>query len=355
MRRTLLEHLTTRVGSAVDDALLAAARYRFGRHTGPRGDRSRLLDEATAFYRRPEILSGEQFFRAPARPVVRERRVRTLSDGEVVDLAFDSEFEPRWERMRLDYWKGEAPSPNRVAHVRMLRHTAPRPSLVCLHGYATGQWFIEERSFVASWLYGLGLDVSLFVLPFHAQRASRPGPPVWPSPHVARTNEGFAHAMGDIGAYLGWLRARGAPSVSVCGMSLGAYSAALLATVARLDFAALMIPVASWPELFWAHGEGRSERAKAEAEGITLARMKAAMEVVTPLARAPLLDGERVLVLDAAGDRIAPTEHADWLADHFHARRLTHAGGHVLLARGGPLKAIARRMRELSLLPGERF
>lgn len=350
MRRTLLDQLATRVGSTIDDALLAAARFRFGRHTGPRGDRSRLLDEATEFYRRPEILSGAGFFLPPDRALVRERRVSLLPDGERVDIAFDSGFEPRWERMRLDYWKGVTPHPNRVAHVRMLRHTTPRPSLICLHGYATGQWFIEERSFVARWLYEIGLDVSLFVLPFHAQRAARPGPPAWPSPHVARTNEGFGHAMSDLVAFIGWLRERGAPSVSVCGMSLGAFSAALLATLKPLDFAALMIPVASWPELFWWHGEGRRERADAEAEGITLLRMKAAMAVTAPLGRTPLLDGERVLVLDAEGDRIAPPVHADWLAEHFRARRITLAGGHLLLARGAPFKAIARRMRELSLL-----
>ena len=350
----LLSRITSSVAGVVDGAVLAAARGRFGSHVPreradgrARVDRSRLLDEATAFYRQPAMLSGAQFFLPPPRATMRERRVRTLDDGEVVDISFESSYQTRWERMRED-WR--AHQGNRTGQVRMLRHATPQPALICLHGYTGGHYFIEERSFVARSLYRLGLDVALFTLPFHALRASRAGSPAWPSPNVARTNEGFGHAMHDLAAFIAWLRARGAPSVSACGMSLGANATALLATLEPLDFAGLMIPVASFGDLFWWHGEGRPERAEAEAEGITLDRMKAALEVVTPLARRPLLDGERVLVIDAEGDRITPREHATWLTDHFHARRLTCAGGHVLLGRQRPFRALVGRLRDLAIL-----
>ncbi len=349
----LFDRIATGIGRAVDEAVLAATRAPLSRRTprstsGP--SRSRLLDEATAFYRRPDVLSGEAFFLPPPRPRPHEQRVALLPDGEIVDVTWPSPFEPRWEPARGDYLRHER---NRSCWVRMLRHATPRPSLICLHGYSAGHWFIEERSFLARWLYRVGLDVSLFVLPFHAQRAVRSGPPPWPSPNVARTNEGFAHAMYDLQAFARWLRERGAPSVSACGMSLGGFSTALLATVEPLDFAAMMIPVASFAELFWTHGAGRPELRSAMAEGITLARVKAALEVTTPLSRRPLLDAERVLVIDAEGDRIAPREHAEWLAGHFGARRITLPGGHVLLHRGAPLKAIVRRMQELAIFSRE--
>ena len=351
---SLIKRIGTQLGSALDDALVNAARLRFARHSGPRRGRSQLLDEASEFYRQPEFLERDRFFLPPERARPSERRVRTLRDGEVVDARFPSRFVPRWDRMAPDYL---AHVENRTAHVRMLRHTRPRASIICLHGYAGGRQFFSERAFAAEWLYRIGLDVSLFVLPFHGPRASRgqATAPIWPSPHVARTNEGFAHAMHDLGAWIRWLRERGAPQVIVCGMSLGGFTTALTATVEKLDFAAPMIPVASWAELFWTHGRESPERAAAEAEGITLERMRAALEVTTPLARRPRLPGDRVLVLDAEGDKIAPREHSAWLADHFRARRVSFHGGHVLqLGRGTAFRALARRLAELGMIPPRR-
>ena len=257
-----------------------------------------------------------------------EQRVRSLAGGgEVVNLRFPSRYEPRWEAMRREYL---AHAENRVAYVRMLRHATPRPAMICLHGYAGGRWFLEERSFVARWLHSIGLDVALFVLPFHQQRAPRPGFRSGPRRTWRGSTRGSATRCTISRALTVWLKSRGAPSVSACGQSLGGYTTALLATLEPLAFAGLIIPVASFGDLFWHHGEGRPEGAAAEAEGITLERMNAAMEVVTPLARAPRVAPERVLVLEAAGDRIAPSTHAARLADHFHAQRIAFAGGHVL-------------------------
>src|SRR5436305_13241132 len=113
-------------------------------------------------------------------------------------------------------------------------------------------------------------------------------------------------------------------------MSLGCYTTSLWATVDNLDFAAPMIPVASFPDLLWAHGEGRADRARAEREGITLDMLRDAMACHTPILRAPMTAPERMLVLNAAGDRIAPPEHAERLQKHFGCEMMTFTGGHVL-------------------------
>src|SRR5262245_19055843 len=152
---SILSRLGTSLGSALDDALLGAARVRFASHTprrGASGERARWLADATAFYRG---FSGDQFFAEPPRAEVSEARVGVLADGgEVADVSFPSRFEPRWERMR-DEWA--AHPENRVAHLRMLRHATPRPALICLHGYAGGRYFFNEVSFAARWLYKIGL------------------------------------------------------------------------------------------------------------------------------------------------------------------------------------------------------
>ena len=75
------------------------------------------------------------------------------------------------------------------------------------------------------------MNVALFVLPFHGKRAGADAP-VWPSVNVARTNEGFAHAIHDLRVLMRWLgdQSEGKP-IAAMGMSLGGYTTSLLATV----------------------------------------------------------------------------------------------------------------------------
>jgi len=346
------------VGATLDEVVLSAMSLRFAKQRpGARRsrapeptDRRALLAEAIAFYRRPEILSGERLFAAP--PPARmtsERRGALPGGGRVVDLKWESAFEPLWEAVRADY---QAHAPNRFNHARVLQHPTPAATMICLHGYGGGPFFVEERAFPTRWLYELGMNVALFQLPFHAKRGG-PEAPVWPSVNVARTNEGFAHAIFDLRVLMQWLReaSAGGP-IAVCGMSLGGYTTALLATVEPLAFAGPMIPVASFPDLLWGHGEGSAERARAEREGITREMLRDAMACHTPLLRAPLLSPERVLVMSADGDRIAPPEHATRLARHFGAEELREPGGHLLqMWRGVAFRAMARRLASLSLLP----
>jgi alpha-beta hydrolase superfamily lysophospholipase len=356
-RRDWLERVATQVGGAVDQAVLSALGFRFQTRRPPvraprapgddRTDRRALLANAISFYR-----GCEPFFVEPARPrVFEERRGPLAGGGEIVDLKWASAFEPRWPALRDDYLSY---APNRNAYARVFRHAEPRPVLFCIHGYRGGHLFIEERAFAVRWLYKIGLDVVLFDLPFHGRRARAPGArrggpdaPVWPSVNVGRTNEGFAHAIYDLRALIAYLRARD-PSrpIAVAGMSLGGYTTSLLATVEPLAFAAPIIPVASFPDLLWAHGEGRPERARAERDGITVEMLREAMAVHTPLLRAPKTPPERVLVISADGDRIAPPDHAARLARHFGAEELRLVGGHLLqLERGEMFRALARRLR----------
>ena len=75
--------------------------------------------------------------------------------------------------------------------------------------------------------------------------------------------------------------------------------------------------------------------------------LRAAMAVHTPLERAPTLSGDRMLVVSAEGDRIAPPEHAERLARHFDADELRFAGGHVFqVGRSEAFRAIVRRLAE---------
>ena len=332
----------TGVGGLVDAAILGAMRLRFDRTMPkPTEDRRALLFDIISFYRS----LGDGLFAPPRAAEVRqERRGRLADGGEIVDLAWPSGWLPAWEPVRAQYLAVEA---NRRACARLYRHgDGARNTLVLLHGYGGGHFFVEERAYPVRWLYRLGLDVVLFTLPFHALRGG--GGAVWPSANPARTNEGFGQAIHDLRALLRWLAP---PRLAMSGMSLGGYTTALFATVEALDFACPMIPVASFPDLFWFHGEGRPERLRAEREGITLDLMRDAMAVHTPLSRAPKIAPAQMLVVSAAGDRIAPPQHAERLAAHFRCEELRFAGGHVLqLGRGDAFRALARKLASVGLI-----
>jgi pimeloyl-ACP methyl ester carboxylesterase len=331
------------MGGLVDAAILGAMRLRFDRKVPvPVEDRRAALHDLIAFYQK----LGDGLFVAPdAADAHEERRGKLADGGEIVDLAWPSEYVPAFEPIRAHYLASEK---NRRACARVFRHkNGPRNTLVLIHGYRGGQFFVEERAFPVRWLYRLGLDVVLFTLPFHALRGQARNPP-WPSANPARNNEGFGQAIYDLRALLLRLAP---PKIAVAGMSLGGYTTALMATVAPLDFACPMIPVASFPDLYWHHGDGRPERLRAEREGITLEMVQQAMAVHTPLLRRPLVAPEKMLVVAAEGDRIAPPEHADRLAAHFQCEELRFAGGHVLqLGRGDAFRALARKLASAGLI-----
>ncbi len=344
--------VASRIGGAIDDLMLSAMSLRFSRQRPgsrrPRApeptDRRALLAEAIAFYNRPEILSGERFFAEPPRARMTVKR----KNPRLIDLCWESSFVPHWDLVRDDYLSHE---PNRTCYARVLMHEHPAPTMVCLHGYGGGQYFVEERAFPTKWLYERGMNVALFILPFHGRRAGADAP-VWPSVNVARTNEGFAHAIHDVRVLMRWLQEQSANKpIAVCGMSLGGYTTALLATVEELAFAAPMIPVSSFPDLLWNHGEGSPDRARAEREGITVEMLQQAMACHTPLLRKPMVPPERMMIVSAHGDRIVPPEHATRLAAHFGVEELRETGAHILqLWRGTAFRTLGRKLGALGLL-----
>ncbi len=343
-RRNWATGVTTSIGGLVDGAILGAMRLRFDKKVPPPvEDRRAALHDVIQFYR----TLGEGLFAEPRAAEVRHERRGKMSDGgEIVDLAWPSAYEPKLPAIRSQYLAYEA---NRRACARLFRHDAraPRNTIVLIHGYRSGSFFVEERAFPVKWLYGLGLDVVLFTLPFHALRGNQRTPP-WPSANPARSNEGFGQAIHDLRALV---RHLSPPALAMAGKSLGGYTTALYATIEPLAFACPMIPIASFPDLYWHHGEGQPERLRAEREGITLAMMQEAMAIHTPLVRAPKIGRDQMLVVSAAGDRIAPPEHAERLAAHFGCEELRFAGGHVLqLGRGDAFRALARKLAAARLI-----
>jgi pimeloyl-ACP methyl ester carboxylesterase len=309
---------------------------------GPR-ERAQALRAITALYDRTEHFARpETFFGEREAITPRETPVRR----GVVDLAWPSERPPFAADLAELYGATRA---NRLAQARLFRGDgAARPTLVLVHGYLGGVHAIEERAWPIDAFVKRGLDVALFVLPFHGPRGDGRRPK-FPGSDPRFTVEGFRQGIADLDALVGILRSRGAPHVGVMGMSLGGYTSALAATtIADLDFAAPFVPLASLAD--FARDDGRlvgTDEDKDEQHRL----LENAYAVVSPLARTARVPRDRLLVLGSERDGITPITHAEKLAAHLGARLVRMPGGHLVqIGRGDGFRALLAMLREQSIL-----
>ena len=293
------------------------------------------------------------FFPEPAAPDV---ALKSLGEGplgtQVVDLTFRSEYVPFLPAAREAYL---AAHENFTAHARWWTSDRGRPTIVLLHGWAGGNPWMTQRTFVVPYWLRHGYDVVAFVLPFHAQRAPDGAHASWPSPNPLRTNEGFGHAIYDLRALARFLRARGASAVGAMGMSLGGYTTALWASVAGpddvggIDFAVAMIPAVSMADLMWRHGEDSPVRRRAAQAGITGELLAEVFAVHAPLTRPPRVPSAARFVIAGKGDRITPPDQALALAAHWKSDVLWFDGGHLAqVGRGDALRTVRRALGALA-------
>lgn len=294
------------------------------------------------------------FFPEPKVPHFNCIRRGDLPGGWVEDLSFPSYHAPD-RAIALEFLR-RYPE-NATAFARHYRHAgAGHPAVVCLHGWGGGSFPVEARIFGARWLYEQGLDVYLYVHPYHGARRPadvRIGATLYPSSDIGRTNEGMLQAAWELRTLVARHRQLTGAGAGVMGMSLGGYTTAMLATVApELAFAVPMMPIADLPALMWKLGEGSKDRKEAEASGVSFADLCRAMSVHSPLAHPLALPRERVLIIAGKGDTIVPPDHAAALWEHFDRPQIHwFAGGHLMhFGREGYLLHLQRLLVELGLL-----
>jgi dienelactone hydrolase len=352
----------TRASAAIDRGVLRFMERQMAPRTPKLADDARRdLMTIARDYSDNTLGSPSPFFPTPeaARPTL-----QPVGDGplgtQVVDLAWSSEYRPFHPLAREPYL---AVVENQTAHARWWTSDRGRPTLVVLHGWGGGNYWLESRAFTVPYWLRHGYDVVAFQLPFHGNRAAAGGAalPGFPSPNPLRTNEGFGQAIFDLRALARWLRDRGSRSIGVMGMSLGGYTTALWASVAGsgdpggVDFAVAMIPAVSMANLMWRHGEASPARRRAVKAGITEDLIAAAFAVHAPTTRPARLPPGRLFVVAGRGDQITPPDHAEKLAAHWRTGILWFDGGHLAqVGRGDALRSVRRALGGLDL-PGRAF
>lgn len=331
----MLSGLFASTASALDRVVGEAVVRRSLRAAAPRlGEHEDWPDSAaiTAAYDRQEFLAEPAlFFGHPATANPSLTHVRALGSlGEVASAVWPS-ADPFYDGVAAAYRSHAA---NRTARARLfLHHRRAASAILLVHGYRGGQAALEERVWPMRAWFDRGFDVALLTLPFHGARATGDGrSPLFPSADPRLTNEGIRQTIGDLRALVRYFQARGTRHVGAMGMSLGGYAVALLATLEpAIDFVVPVVPLADLSSF---------ARGQSTLGPLVPARVH---RVVSPLARPPLVPRDRVLVIGAQRDGIAPMHHARALAVHFGAELAILPGGHILqLGRAAAFRAIDR-------------
>jgi len=352
---TRLESIMLGAGARLDRFVLQRYLRRQAFPLPRDGDALRArLTRARIFYGDPGFIAHpERFFTIPGPIHADVQRLRALDGGELADVRYRTDFAPVFPEADPVLATESGPG---VA--RWWRHREPgHPVMVCVHGYAGGHLWLETLAFEARRFYRAGLDVVLYVMPYHGRRtplgAGRSGGPFF-GVDLVRTNEAFAQTIYELRALLRWLVASGTGPVGAFGMSLGGYTTALLASVEpELAFAVPMIPLTSLPDMMWSEGTGDPRLARAVEHGWSLATLHDFFSVHAPLSRPPLVPSERRLIIAALGDRICPPAHADALWRHWGKPRIHwYPGGHLAqFRRHVALREVRTLLRDAGLLP----
>jgi len=274
-------------------------------------------------------------------PVSYHRRPPPLTDPEVAGtgwamglayerLRFPSGFEPGADEPGRDRWLAYAP--NRTAWATVVRHDdRPRPWVVALHGFGMGAPFMDFVGLHVRRLHrDLGLNVVLPTLPLHGPRkVTRLSGEVFLSFDLMGVVHAMTQTIWDVRRILAWLRAEGAPAIGVYGISLGSYSAALLAAVEELDCAIAGVPVSDLPALFHAHSP-RHIRLRAAEHEILRGNAEIVHRVISPLAMPPLGPAGHRFIYAGLADRMARPQQAQALWEHWERPAICwYRGNHI--------------------------
>jgi dienelactone hydrolase len=223
--------------------------------------------------------------------------------------------------------------PNRTASAAVLRHPGgPRPWVIAVHGFCMGFPFMDFPGLQVARLHReLGMNVILPALPLHGPRRVTlvSGEPFL-SFELMNAVHGLTQAVWDIRRLIQWIREQEATSISLFGVSLGAYTVSLLAGIEEgIDAVVAGIPVSDFPGLFHRHSPHHI-RARSIEHRIMGGAAENVYRVVSPLRFEPRVDRDRRFIFAGYGDRLAPPDQAQRLWEHWGEPRISwYAGNHV--------------------------
>lgn len=279
---------------------------------------------------------------------------RHVVGGNVENIAFTSCFEAVNPAMRTQ-WR--AFTRNHVVRAQYWHHgDGPRPTLCVIHGFTLSTYLFTGWFLSLPWYYRAGYDVLLYTLPFHGPRAERYSP-FGGYGYFARGLSGFAEATAqavhDFRSIIDYLRHSGVDRIALAGISLGGYTAALVASVDdRLEAVITNCPVVTVDAAFDAwFPANKTVMLGMNVSGIGREALTAALSYHSPLNYQPLVPCERRLIITGLGDRFVPPQQAEMLWKHWdHCALHWFPGSHMLhLNQLEYLRRMSRFLQEFML------
>ncbi len=310
-----------------------------------------------------ELYESRGWLREPADyhldpPPLRDVRLDRFGSlwGPYQHLRFESGYEPHLGEPGRDRWLSYAP--NQRAHAWLLEHPGPpRPWLVCIPGYRMGSPMVDFVGFRARWLHlTLGMNIAISVLPMHGpRRVGSRGGDGFLSGDFLDTVHAQTQAVWDVRRLIEWLRTNRSDAIGIYGVSLGAYTTALVASLEReLACAIAGNPAADFLRLMCSHLPPVVVRLAARL-GFPFETIESLLRVISPLVLKPRVPHARRFLYAGLADRLAPPDHARDLWQHWDRPRLEwYEGSHVsFLWERKVQELIEGALRTSELLPKE--
>ncbi len=208
----------------------------------------------------------------------------------------------------------QSPHPrNNIVHgLADLQQKGDAPAaLILLHGYEMHsfeplKWFAEE-------IARAGVDIYYLTLPYHMRR--RPHG-TWSgmyamSADLERTIQSFRQGVLDLRSMITYLKVVKGQKVAIAGLSLGAFTSCMAATVdERPDALISLLGGYSLADVIWAGFSFRLIRSELKAKGITQADLEDWWRVMAPGNWKPRIDRERILLVAGEHDPIITPRNA---------------------------------------------
>lgn len=299
------------------------------------------LDQPEGFFVKPP---------APSDVTVRKVKGRRRS---FYRMFFTSGYTPHPGEPGVQRWQSYRANDREYA--LLLRHTQPRPWLVCVHGTEMGRAALDLALFRAWKLHDeLGLNVVMPVLPMHGPRArGLPKGAVFPGEDVLDDVHATAQAVWDIRRLLSWIRLQEPDSrIGLNSLSLGGYIASLVASLEDgLTCAILGVPVADLVDVLGRHS-GLSDD---DPRRRTMRLAEPIGRMVSPLSLSPRVPMQGRFIYAGVADRLVhPREQVNRLWNHWGKPEIVwYLGGHTGFFRSQPVQRFVwEALQQSGLLEG---